>query len=483
MKNLLVILIFIVQPLFAQENMKLIHLKAYFDSPDDFYSLNLSGNQSANNLFHYYKYRDQIRSRIMPSPTGGIKSIPSRKDLVQNLFPTQQIEYNILKLKSSAIVSKRPWSDDYWPIYKGILGSRYADEEFIDLFDWEETFQFYSSNPIPSKMTEKEVNLLSPAEKYDLIIGENYLTKSQWAVGQKYYTARGEVEQWMGICHGWSPGSIMVDRPQNQITVPSYDQKYNITFYPSDIKALVSLLWANTKYKNHFIGGRCRDVNPRRDDNDRVLKPDCLDSNPASFHLALTNGIGRFDTSFVMDATFDYEVWNQPLISYKLDYFKVTKQEDLLELEEALIDVNDYPQDRFKKFRHPKTRYIVGVALEVKYAAEAPPIQRSYDSEKFDQDHTVFYYYDLELDQNYNIIGGEWYNFQHPDFLWRPARSADALSNYDYYLLSSPLWDGHKPIPKGISDLAKKSANQSTPLAYIVKSLVKLSNSKTGENK
>ena len=34
-------------------------------------------------------------------------------------------------------VDRRPWSDDYWPIYKGILGNRYAIEEYEDIDKWD----------------------------------------------------------------------------------------------------------------------------------------------------------------------------------------------------------------------------------------------------------------------------------------------------------------------------------------------------------
>ena len=30
----------------------------------------------------------------------------------------------------------------------------------------------------------------------------------------------------------------------------------------------------------------------------------------------------------------------------------------------------------------------------------------------------VTYWYDLELDEDNNIVGGEWYTNRHPDFLW-----------------------------------------------------------------
>ena len=87
---------------------------------------------------------------------------------------------------------------------------------------------------------------------------------------------------------------------------------------------------------------------------------------------------------------------------------------------------------------------------------------------------TVYYYYDLELDKNFQIFGGEWYNRDHPDFLWTPHYSTSALTSSDFYLLSRPDWDGKEALPEDIRNLAIYAARKGSPLAYIVNSLIKL---------
>ena len=80
-----------------------------------------------------------------------------------------------------------------------------------------------------------------------------------------------------------------------------------------------------------FIGGRCNvSENPENDDDEkvkideetgRVLDPKCFDTNPGTWHTVITNKIGRYNESFIMDATFDAEVWNQPVYSYDVQYY------------------------------------------------------------------------------------------------------------------------------------------------------------------
>jgi hypothetical protein len=407
------------------------------------------------------------------------KSAPLYNDKVEDLLRHQKLERNLVQIDSEKLtsgrVSEHPWSDDYWPIYKGILGNRYADPEFRETYDWDESHNYVLANPV-ANYSQEMINLLSPSEKFDLLFsGSQFsLTKRMWAQGKSYFDNFGSVERWMGICHGWAPASFMAMRPTKPIEVSSYNGDFKIKFYPADIKALTSLLWASAKFETNFVGGRCRSKDPELSDNDRPIAKDCLDSNPATFHLALVNRIGISKKSFVMDATYDYEVWNQPVISYDYKYFNPQSKEPKANIQEAIIPIADYVDDPYKDTRGSKSKKVVGITLEVFYGVETNPEQREFDNEELDASNSASYYYDLELDDKNNIIGGEWYNLQHPDFLWMPADGERALTGFDYYLLSQAPWDGKEALPANVADLANRAASQGMPLAYLVNSLIKL---------
>lgn len=411
------------------------------------------------------------------------KSEPGGRDRAQALFPYQKIETNIYKIDiKAARLPEHPWSDDYWPIYKGVLGNRYADPEFASLYAWKEAFDYFENNKYQPDFPERLLNQLSPAEKFDLLFSNKQfsLTKNMWNQGRAYYQRDGSVEKWMGICHGWAPASYMLPRPTQKVSVTAADGK-QITFYPSDIKSLASLLWASGQYNNYFVGGRCNTESPERNDDGRIIRSECRDNNAATFHLALIQGLAKNQESFIIDATYDYEVWNQPLVSYQFEYFNPLNEEPVEKLEDAIIKLADFEKDPFKKYRSKKAVYIVGVSNQITYGVETHPTQREYDSDEYDQSNTAYYMYDLELDANFNVVGGEWYHDQHPDFLWRPAEESEALTAYDYYLLGHPLWDGKSKINYNVSNLANKAAQRGQPLAYVVKSLIQLSN-KQGED-
>jgi hypothetical protein len=192
--------------------------------------------------------------------------------------------------------------------------------------------------------------------------------------------------------------------------------------------------------------------------------------------LAVVNRVGKEKKSFVFDASYDYEVWNQPVIAYEYRYFNPKTLEEFPSYKEALVALSDHPQDRFAKFRAPTAKYLVGIGLKLTYGVENRPIMREVENERHDASTSVQYVYDLELDEGYNLIGGEWYQNKHPDFLWLPVDSARALTPVDYTLLSGPLWDGKAPLDRNWKGGAQRMAARGVPLALIIESLINLSN-------
>src|SRR5262249_19903522 len=144
--------------------------------------------------------------------------------------------------------------------------------------------------------------------------------------GEIFYKSLGKVEEWMGICDGWAAASYMLDRPTNAVKTVAVDGT-SLTFYPSDIKALASQLWAHPAPSRGYrsAGGRCYKKNPATDEYGRIVDQDCFDTNPGTLHLAVVNQIGVKERSFVFDATYDYEVWNQPMYAYFARYFNPQK--------------------------------------------------------------------------------------------------------------------------------------------------------------
>lgn len=73
-----------------------------------------------------------------------------------------------------------------------------------------------------------------------------------------------------------------------------------------------------------------------------VIDQECFDVNPAAWHMSIVNQVGRQKKSFVFDATYDYQVWNHPVISYEIKYFNLVSMDAVDSLEEAIVKREEF---------------------------------------------------------------------------------------------------------------------------------------------
>ncbi|MFC4157994.1 hypothetical protein [Chitinimonas lacunae] len=409
------------------------------------------------------------RSAIQTGNDNPARLVDNGNQLISNIHTMDEQKL------TSAKLSEQPWSDTYWPLYNGSLGNRYADSRQWNYptANWKDYWTFANQTlPVKNYIDANQINLLSPSEKYDLLVGDDSygLTLQMWNSGKGYFDRNGSVEAWMGLCHGWAPAAYVLPRPKKSIEVTGVNG-HKITFYPSDIKALGTLLWANASPSVRFVGGRCNVKDPAKDTNGRITDQNCFDNNPGSWHQTVINQIGVSKRSFVFDATYDYEVWNQPVLGYSYVYFNPETGQTFNTAKEALIAKAAYTKDKFSKYRNAATQNIVGVRMQLSYLLETSPSHATEDSPNRDYVTQTTYTYDLELDASGKIIGGEWYGNRHPDFVWTPAPNARALSYYN----PSLTWTAGQALPAGYKQAAQSSSRYSQPVTNVVEQLFRWS--------
>ena len=379
---------------------------------------------------------------------------------------------------TSARLGNVPWSGDYWPLASGLLASRPFDEEFSARWRFKDKLEYIAQHPLQTIYHAADfegLKRLSIAEKYDLLTGSvsANLTENMWTQASQAKNEDGEVEPWMGLCHGWAPAAFMAPRPEHAINVKAFDGTLDLKIFPDELKGLLTYVWANEPFATRFIGGRCQAKQPVVDSNGRVSDPACLDTNPATWHLSVVNMLGAQARSLVMDATYDYEVWNQPVFAYSYTYFNPETGKEVATLAEARVEKQDYHSDKFVSFRSSRAVAFVGVAMEVTYMGESRT--RMNDQVGNDEERAlhVRYLYDLEIDRDGHLVGGEWYNNRHPDFLWTPQPQAKPESDWDNLVTGS--WDGHSALPQAWRESAMAAASQGHVLSHIVDGLLKAS--------
>ncbi len=422
------------------------------------------------------KLRALIKNRSRRIFSGIVK-----KSQVENFFSAdsmivRKIEQLDDKNLLNATLKVTPWSGDYWPTYKGGIGSRYADPEFPTSSNFKDYYSVYQ-NFLPLKYDDqKSLDNLSAAEKYDILVGDESFSLTHWTfedANDTYRDGGNKIESWFGLCHGWAAAAFMMARPESAVTyqVKNFQgHDIDLKFYPDDVKALSTLLWANTNSEIYFLGGRCNAKNPKQDANGRIIDEACFDVNPGAWHTAIINQLGINKSDLVIDVTYDHEIWNQPVVGYEVNYFHPQTKKLMNSLTAAMIPIEEITKDKFKSYRSPNARFIVGVNMTLNYVFETNATHAETNVASDDNLRSVKYIYDLELNEMGEIIGGEWYQNAHPDFLWAPDKRARAISVTDDELQGQ--WSENITVPKQWTKNAALSATYGQPLAAVVEGLI-----------
>lgn len=401
-------------------------------------------------------------------------SEPYRDDDFKIFLDNQSYVANIFSLQNTRLTQGHSqfeiWAGSYWPIHQGLLGLRYADPDFPKSKDFLVNYNDHLLRPPELLVLSGMINRLSPAEKYDLLVGDSNwtLTKAMWARGQKTLQQYGSVPTWTGICHGWSAAAHMgVKAPRQSVVVTDVTGFYTIEFYKQDIKALMSYLWAESSTASIQAGNRCRQDVVIKDQYQRPVDASCLDSNPMSWHLGVTNRIGLYQKSFVMDSTTGSEVWNFAVKGYDYSYFNPRTFITTHSIKAAIEPIENMTADKYKIYRSPRAKYIVGVVMDAFIPSLVTP---AVNEGRNDRTKSYNFVYDLELDENYNIIGGEWHSHARPDFIWSYGATARAMTTEDTTLSES--WDLDNRLPDSYATRAKEASQNGKVLGRIAEALL-----------
>ena len=348
----------------------------------------------------------------------------------------QNLNYVIEELPASGQSDHDVWAASYWPTYQGSTNHRWRGSDMLsptELYDaafheWRVPEAYADLSDLATCGAEANTEYSA----YREALGP----AARWQAGSqgrtKMYDGRDNdddqeidecgdhdgVESWWGLCHAWSPASILEPEPQHSV-------EYNgQTFEVSDIKAL--LLTAYDDTRSRMLGGRCNDREVDHDDSGRITADECRDVNAGAWHVIVTNFLGLNGQPLIEDRTGGYQVWNQPLIGYEVTYQGDIALADALALLEQ-GEGDEYP------FNDQADRF-VEVRMRTSWVTESHPSTEPVGHAAHTRSDQ--YHYVLEIDDRNKVIGGEWVGTsreRHPDFLWVPIEA-----NTSSYRRSNP---------------------------------------------
>ncbi len=224
------------------------------------------------------------------------------------------LEYRVAELPRTGEARNIPWAGNYWPVYEDSINHKWnGASSKAPSTKYGEAFGVTGVEDGVSRYHGIDSN----ADRTACTTDSQCNSQLGEACAKREGQTNGRcIPTWWGICHAWAPAAILLPEPKKAVT-------YNgVEFKVQDIKALLTLVHDRTDTK--FVSLRCDRLDGQNEITfDKYGRPnnnngECRDTNPGTFHVLMTNYLGKQGEAFVYDRTWDGEVWNQPLRGYRI---------------------------------------------------------------------------------------------------------------------------------------------------------------------
>ncbi|KAG6583232.1 Transglutaminase elicitor M81C [Phytophthora cinnamomi] len=365
------------------------------------------------------KLRDSAVSGREVESTRRLEATPNKDIAKLEAYFGTKMEMNLAKLPNVGVHTPSPWAGPYWPTYQDSINIVWSENQPSPAEKYATAFGLDVTDFMNKVSKDNGVDSQSGRKKCSSDNDCSTLTDGSSCAIRTGKSSGYCIPTWFGICHAWAPAAILEAEPNCPVT------HNGVTFQPLDIKALISDVYDGASVGTVFTGTRFNGGTDTTDEYGRHSSAAYRDLNPAYFHIAAANILGKLNATFVVDVTAGAQVWNQPVRGFKV------YEQTAMSLEEAaqtFYGLEEYPWNAAAKS-------IVYVKTRLSWIVETYTDGGLVASGEINQYTTgQYYYYLLEMDDNGNIIGGEWVygsDDEHPDFLWfgKAKPAADTVTS------------------------------------------------------
>lgn len=193
---------------------------------------------------------------------------------------------------------RAPWAGNYFPMMDGGIANR-----------WQKPVDAKTQMSAPAeldhylKMTKTDLAKLSPAEKYDLLLGNYDLPVTKFELQNRGPLRQMKVQDWEGFCNGVRCAGINLREPKNAVVVTNRDG-LRLTFEPADLKALAGA--------SYFYVENYAQAGSPSGDKRAEAQP-----NPAVFDAILRYFLADKQKAFVIDSHLGSEIWNESVVGFR----------------------------------------------------------------------------------------------------------------------------------------------------------------------
>lgn len=222
---------------------------------------------------------------------------------------------------------------------------------------WAGSFFPYAQNGTAVKLDENQRRAgqydnkaKSPLEKFDAMAGYNPKSGAE-AWEKRVHTCehlegdqKEGCEGWWGHCNGWTAAAIREPQPKQTIKIGNEHE-----FTVADQKAILTEYWLSTNSLFAGATDKTKKVGDWICGNDSAnasARRAYWDLDPKTFLLILTNHIGSKKLALALDKHSADEVWNQPIVGYKILKMKpsdLSGDGKELKLNVKMVWANDVP--------------------------------------------------------------------------------------------------------------------------------------------